>query len=117
MKKFLSVLYFLLSWCLYAENSTNMYLRGSIRPTFKTKVIEFQISNNTTQVLFSTQNNSKYSDEGPKFEFSGTNLNDSDIKIKKLSSQNNSNQYEILITEKKLQQENKHPIFLKISAN
>lgn len=123
MKKFLSAFLYLFFSLLFtidalnAETTSSLHLVGFFRSTAQIKITELQLNADTTQVLFSTQNNSKYWEESQKFEFEGKNSKEMNLQIKKIGSTKHNTIYEIIITEnKKINLEN-NPLFLKISAN
>jgi hypothetical protein len=119
MKKFLSafIITFLTSQLALAGGSSYFELRGTTLKTSRMKLQTFIISEAETEVLFSTQTNSKYSDESQKIEFEGDEELKKGIKIKKIISSNRSSLYEIIITQKKHFSGESSPFFLKISAN
>lgn len=120
MERFLPALIFLLLLtCHYANAGSSGYfeLRGTTLKTSQLKLQTFRLSQTETEVLFSTQTNSKYSDESQKFEFEGDAEVKKMLKIKKISTNNRSSLYEIIITEKKHASIPSSPLFLKITAN
>lgn len=123
MKKFLSAFFYLFFFLiftietLYAETTSSLHLFGFFRSTAKIKITELQLNADTTQVLFSTQNNSKYWEESQKFEFEGKNSKEMNLQIKKIRSTKHNTIYEIIITENKKINLEHDPLFLKISAN
>jgi hypothetical protein len=120
MKKFLSVFFGLIiviPCSLFAESSSFLQLRGISQRISNTKVTILQLASNKTQVFFSIHNNSKYSDESQKFEFSGDDSRNTDLEIKKIGTDTHNTMFEILITNKNRSSSENRPLFLKISAN
>jgi hypothetical protein len=119
MKKFLSALFLMLTTIQLslAGSSSYFQLRGTALGTSSTKLQTFVISETQTEVLFSTQNNSKYSDERQKFEFEGDVELKKDVRIKKIIDNKRSSLYKIIITKKNHTFGESSPLFLKISAN
>ena len=119
MKKFLPAI--LLISVIYnqasAGGSSYLQLRGTTLKTSKFKVVSQEITPLQTQVLFSTQSNSKYPEESQKFEFEGDADLKQGLKIKKITSDNRTSLYEIIITKRKSSPSENSPLFLKISAN
>lgn len=121
MKKFLSV-FLLVSYTLngnllFAESSGFLQLRAVNSHTSNSKFTITPLTSHKTSVLFSTQTNSKHSEESQKFEFFGNNPNNMAFKIKKISNDNNLTIYQIIITQKSQKQLEDQQVFLKISAN
>jgi hypothetical protein len=120
MKKFLSAFLFLsalFSQTIWAGSSSYLQLSGRTLKTSQLKIQIVQISKQQTQVLFSTQNNSKNSDEGQKFEFEGDEDLKRNLTMKKINGDHHTSLYEIIITDKKHHKNDNQSLFLKISAN
>ncbi len=118
MKKFLSAMIFITySQLLFAGSANHLYLKGRTLKTNNSRIISSEILPDRTQLLFSSQSNSKYPDEEPKLEIIGSVEVKQLVKINKIKSSNNTSFYQITINSDVKTEARNSSIILKISSN
>ena len=117
MKKFVVAMFILISSTVKAETSGMLFLRSYVASSITTTVKESKISSNKSLWLFSSQMNSSHPTESQKFEVEGLDQAGLESHIKKITGNDRTIQYEVLINRLKNSATIDRPIFLKISAN
>ena len=102
---------------LWADGNERLVLRAYVPPSINTTVRQTKISSSQSLVLFSSQINSRSLRDQQKFEVEGLDQSGLEAHLKKITNEERSIQYELLVKYLKDTMPVHKPIFLKISAN
>ena len=106
-----------LSFNLHSSETGSVLLRAIVPPTMSTQIKQIQLSSTKSLVTFSSQSNSLFSKDLQKIEVVGLDQSGLEGTLKKITNNERSIQYELLVNHLKSTMPIHKPIFLKITAN
>ncbi len=116
--RYLRVILFLtMSLKVHSSDTGSVLLRAIGPPTMSTQIKQVQLSSTKSLVTFSSQSNSNFSKELQKIEVEGIDQSGLEGTLKKITNNERSIQYELLVNHLKSTMPIHKPIFLKITAN
>ena len=116
-KDFRMVLLLLFSVKAHSSETGSVLLRAIVPPTMSTQIKHTQLSSTKSLVTFSSQTNSNISKDLQKIEVEGLDQFGLEGTLKKITNNERSIQYELLVNHLKSTFTINKSIFLKITAN
>ncbi len=100
-----------------STDTGSVLLRAIVPPTMSTQIKQVQLSSTRSLITLSSQSNSNFSKDLQKIEVDGLDQSGLEGTLKKITNNERSIQYELLVNHLKSTMPIHKPIFLKITAN